>query len=124
MASTVGGQGVTRSLAAVVADDRAFRAWYDAALPDVYAYLFHRCGRDPELAQELTQQTFVDAIRSQSIAPADAPVAWLIGIARHKLADHFRVLERRERGVLRLVSRSPAPAVGWVGEADASTDLV
>ena len=90
MASTVGGHGVTGSLAAVIADDRAFRAWYDAALPHVYAYLFHRCGRDPELAQELTQQTFVDAIRSRSIAPDGAGVAWLIGIARHKLADHFR----------------------------------
>lgn len=124
MASTVGGHGVTRSLAAVIADDRAFRAWYDAALPDVYAYLFHRCGRDPELAQELTQQTFVDAIRSQQIAPEGAGVAWLIGIARHRLADHFRGLERRERGVLRLMSRTPVPAVGWVGDAEDGTDLV
>jgi RNA polymerase sigma-70 factor (ECF subfamily) len=124
MASTVGGQGVTRSLVAVVADDRAFQVWYDAALPEVYAYLFHRSGRDPEIAQELTQQTFVDAIRSKANAPDGAPVAWLIGIARHRLADHFRGLERHERGLLRLVSRTSEPTVAWVGAGDAGTDLV
>jgi RNA polymerase sigma-70 factor (ECF subfamily) len=109
---------------AIVADDAAFRTWYDAALPRVYSYLFHRCGRDPELAEELTQQTFVDALRSRPHEAAVDPVAWTIGIARHRLADHFRALERRERGLLRLVSRSPEPHVTWVGESDAEGALV
>ena len=47
-------------VAAVFADELAFRAWYEQSLPRVYAYLFHRCGRDPELAEELTQQAFVE----------------------------------------------------------------
>ena len=54
------------ALDAILTDEAAFRDWYDAALPQVYRYLFHRCGRDRELAEELTQQTFVDALRSRT----------------------------------------------------------
>lgn len=124
MEGSVVGRRSRSALDAIVADDAAFRAWYDAALPRVYSYLFHRCGRDPELAEELTQQTFVDALRSRGHEVTDDPVAWTIGIARHRLADHFRAAERRERGFLRLVSRSPEPRVTWVGESDAEGALV
>jgi RNA polymerase sigma factor (sigma-70 family) len=78
-------------VAAVFADELSFRAWYERSLPRVYAYLFHRCGRDPELAEELAQQAFVEAVRSRSRfrGQSDA-VTWVVGIARHKLVDHFR----------------------------------
>src|SRR5688572_24515511 len=52
------------ALHAVLADEGAFRAWYDRSMPRVYTYLFHRCGRDRQLAEELTQQTFTDALRT------------------------------------------------------------
>lgn len=112
------------ALDAIVGDEAAFRDWYDAALPQVYRYLFHRCGRDRELAEELTQQTFVDALRSRTRPLAEDPVAWTIGIARHRLADHFRTLERRERGYLRLLAQAPQPRVTWAGETDAEGALV
>lgn len=108
----------------VAFDEATFRAWYDAALPRVYAYLYNRCGRDRELAEELTQQTFVDAYRSRTTTDADDPTAWVIGVARHRLADHFRALERRERGLLRLISRSREPAVAWLGEQEPEGILV
>ena len=95
----------------------AFRAWYDDALPKVFGYLYMRCGRDRELAEELTQQTFVEAIAARPGNVEDA-TAWLIGVARHRLADHFRRLERRERGFLRLLSSSRPSAVTWVGPSD------
>ena len=104
------------ALDAIVGDEGAFRDWYDSALPEVYRYLFHRCGRDRELAEELTQQTFVDALRSRTRLSAEDPVAWTIGIARHRLADHFRALERRERGYQRLLAQTPRPRVTWAGE--------
>ena len=44
------------------ADEVAFRAWYDRAMPRVYAYLVSRSGGDRELAEELAQQTFVAAV--------------------------------------------------------------
>jgi RNA polymerase sigma-70 factor (ECF subfamily) len=107
-----------RALSAVLADDAAFRAWYDAMLPRVYTYLYQRCGRDRELAEELTQQTFVDAIGTHTrITPQDE-LRWMIGIARHRLADHFRAKDRRERGYRRLLATSPRPTVAWLGQRE------
>jgi RNA polymerase sigma-70 factor, ECF subfamily len=72
-------------------------AIYRRALPHVYGYLLSRCG-SVSLAEDLAAETFmaaVDAAR-QPGAP-DITVAWLVGVARHKLADHWRrsVMERR-----------------------------
>jgi RNA polymerase sigma-70 factor (ECF subfamily) len=82
----------------VLADEQAFRAWYERSLPTVYGYLFHRCGRDPDLAEELTQQAFVEAVRNSRRfrGQADA-TTWVIGIARHTLVDHVRRAERDAR---------------------------
>jgi RNA polymerase sigma-70 factor (ECF subfamily) len=85
---------------------------YDPALPRVYGYLLRRCGRREE-AEELTSETFLaaaDAVRRDP--PAKLDVSWLIGVARHKLADHWRRQAREERG-LRLVA-----AEGVVGVDD------
>ena len=60
----------------------------------------------PALAEELAQQTFIAAVdqRSRYDGRSDT-VTWLCGIARHKLADHFRTLEREERRRMRLEVR-------------------
>lgn len=102
---------LSSSIAAVFADEAAFRAWYEYTLPRVHKYLFHRCGRDRALAEELTQETFVAAIRSsRRFSGRGDPVNWVIGIARHRLADHFRRLERQERGLINLASRGQLEA--------------
>ena len=89
-----------------LADDRAFEAWHRHTLPRVYSYLLSRCAGDVALAEELTQQTFVAAIdrRSRFDGRSDV-VTWLCGIARHKLADHFRSVEREERRQMRMEIR-------------------
>jgi RNA polymerase sigma-70 factor (ECF subfamily) len=89
-----------------LADDDAFEAWYRRTLPRVYGYVLSRCGHDVTLAEELSQQTFVAAIhqRSRFDGRSDT-VTWLCGIARHKLADHFRTIEREERRRMRLEVR-------------------
>ena len=61
MAAT--GEDRRRELADAFGDPRAFRAWYDDAVGRVYGYLYGRCGGDIEVAEEITQQTFVQAIR-------------------------------------------------------------
>src|SRR5215510_6962357 len=98
-------EGVTE-LQQALADDAAFEAWYRRTLPRVYSYLLSRCANDVALAEELSQETFVAAIdqRARFDGRADL-VTWLCGIARHKLADHFRRLEREERRMDRVVVR-------------------
>jgi len=69
---------------------RALLALYDEALPAVYGYFVRRCG-DRGTAEDLTSDTFLaamDAARKDS--PPSITVPWLIGVARHKLADHYR----------------------------------
>jgi RNA polymerase sigma-70 factor (ECF subfamily) len=72
-------------------------ALYDGALPEVFGYLASRCGSDL-VAEDLTSETFLaaaDATRRGAVP--DLTVAWLIGVARHKLVDHWRQREREDR---------------------------
>ena len=81
---------------------------YDSALPHVYGYLLSRCG-DPSLAEDLTAESFLAAVHAvRKPGAAEPSVPWLIGVARHKLADHWRRTEREKRG-LRLLDRDPTP---------------
>jgi len=76
-------------------------ALYDRALPDVYGYLLSRCG-NATLAEDLTAETFLAAVAAVRSATAVLNVAWLIGIARHKLVDHWRA-RSRDRSAVRPV---------------------
>ncbi len=88
-------------------DTESFRAFYDDALPRVYGYLLHRCGGSVTVAEDLTQETFLAAVaelkKSQRVR---TPTAWIYGIARHKLLDHYRQQERADRPL----------AVAWEAE--------
>jgi RNA polymerase sigma-70 factor, ECF subfamily len=91
----------------VLADEVAFRRWYDRMVPSVYGYVASRCLGDEDLAQELTQQTFIAAIHGRLRFDGRSDAAtWLCGIARHKLADHFRRLERDEARTRRVAVRA------------------
>ena len=80
---------------------------YDDALPHVYGYLLARCG-DAGLAEDLTAESFLAAVHAaREPGAAEPSVPWLVGVARHKLADHWRRVEREQRG-LRLLGREPA----------------
>jgi RNA polymerase sigma-70 factor (ECF subfamily) len=78
---------------------------YDDALPHVYGYLLARCG-DSGLAEDLTAESFLAAVHAvRKPGAAEPSIPWLIGVARHKLADHWRRVEREQRG-LRLLDGS------------------
>ena len=80
---------------------------YDVALPHVYGYLLARCG-DTGLAEELTAESFLAAVQAvRKPGAPDPSIPWLIGVARHKLADHWRRVQREQRG-LRLLGGEPA----------------
>jgi RNA polymerase sigma-70 factor (ECF subfamily) len=90
-----------------VPDQRqALLALYDSALPEVYGYLASRCG-SASTAEDLASETFLAAVDAvQRGAVPELTVAWLIGVARHKLVDHWRRREREERK-LTAVGRQP-----------------
>jgi RNA polymerase sigma-70 factor (ECF subfamily) len=72
---------------------------YRAALPQVYGYLLPRCG-SVALAEDLTAETFmaaVAAVRREQLREVN--VGWLVAVARHKLADHWRRVGREQRGL-------------------------
>src|SRR5262249_23992767 len=119
------GCGGTRRSSVRPADDRGasgqpraregpagrFLDLYDRALPQVYGYLLAGCGQRA-VAEDLTAETFlaaVDAVRGvRGRPPASLSTAWLIGVARHKLCDHWRRQAREER-TLRAVAAAPEP---------------
>jgi RNA polymerase sigma-70 factor (ECF subfamily) len=72
---------------------------YDRALPQVYGYLCTRTS-NPVVAEDLTAETFLAAVQAihRGSVP-DLTVAWLIGVARHKLVDHWRRQAREESGL-------------------------
>jgi RNA polymerase sigma-70 factor (ECF subfamily) len=74
-------------------------AIYRVALPQVYGYLLPRCG-SVSIAEDLTSETFLAAVRaSRKGGETEVTTAWLVGVARHKLVDHWRRLEREQRGL-------------------------
>lgn len=92
---------------------------YDEALPHVYGYLYARC-RDVTLAEDLTAEAFLAAVVAARRPDAPAPsVPWLIGVARHKLADHWRRLAREERGLRLLDSDGGGAEDPWDEAIDA-----
>jgi len=105
MSIQTGLTAMSLNLDAVVADQATFRTWYEQTLPRVYQYLLARCGHDVELAEELTQQTFVEAIRRRaSFDGRSEVVTWLCAIGRHKLVDHHRRSGRERQRYLRLAA--------------------
>jgi RNA polymerase sigma-70 factor, ECF subfamily len=80
-------------------------AIYRRALPQVYGYLLPRCG-SAAVAEDLTAETFMAAVAATrrpgapgERAAAELTVGWLVGVARHKLVDHWRRVGRQQRAM-------------------------
>lgn len=87
-------------------------AIYGVALPQVFGYLLPRCG-NVTVAEDLTAETFmaaVAAVRQGQVREVTVP--WLVGIARHKLVDHWRRVGREQRGLAAL-AEPPAQEDPW-----------
>ena len=106
--SVIGGADLTESAGAVTWDD--FRGCYDATVVAVHRYLFRACGGDRSLAEDLAQDVYTAAlVRARDGDATVLVLPWLLAVARNKLVDHFRRVER-ERRKLALVERDVAPS--------------
>jgi RNA polymerase sigma-70 factor, ECF subfamily len=71
-------------------DPQAFAELYHRFLDRVYRFILIRTGSVQD-AQDLTSQTFLAALESiPKYASRGSFGGWLFGIARHKIADHYR----------------------------------
>ena len=76
----------------------AFAPFYDNAAPDVYRYLARALLGDRAAAEDLTQETFAAVvIAARAGRPEALTMPWVMGVARHKLIDHYRRANRDER---------------------------
>jgi RNA polymerase sigma-70 factor, ECF subfamily len=110
---------VSEASTAVEDPGAALLALYDTALPHVYGYLLGRCGR-VGWAEDLTAEVFlaaVDAVRREP--PVPISTAWLIGVARHKLADLWRRQARDERRLGAVADTQPLVSDPWDVQLDA-----
>jgi RNA polymerase sigma-70 factor (ECF subfamily) len=58
---------------------------------DVYGYVRRRLGERADLVEDLVQETFLAAWGNLASFQGEAPLRiWLLGIARHKVEDHYR----------------------------------
>ena len=93
---------------------------YDRVLPQVYGYLVRRVG-DTATAEDITSATFLAAVTSiRSGVCTQVTTGWLIGIARHKLVDHWRRRERDERVLAAAQSDHTVIDDPWDAHLDAS----
>ena len=77
-------------------DKEAFGLLYDHYQPSVYRFLYYRT-RSQTLAEDLTSDTFVRALRSMNGFRWQGKDfgAWLMTIARNLTADHFKASRTR-----------------------------
>jgi RNA polymerase sigma-70 factor (ECF subfamily) len=88
------------------------RQIYGDTIAALYGYASRRCGGRRELAQDVTQEAWLRAVREwrRTGAPRN-PLAWLTVVARNLILNHFR---RRE--VIPIDSVSPAEVLAAVEE--------
>lgn len=67
------------------------------AIPRIYGYFYPRVGGDQSLAEDLTQDTMLSAVRSPNTPEhPEEQIRWLYGIARNRLIDHYRKRGREQ----------------------------
>lgn len=89
-------------------DHAAFTALYQRLVKPIYAYCYSRVGNQQE-AEDLTTQTFMAALKQIAHYRGEGTVvAWLLGIAYHKVSDWYRT--RRILTPLAAIENRPDPA--------------
>src|SRR5205807_6641117 len=83
---------LTRAAAGNAAAVRALLDGYGAAL---YGFLYARVGGHAPVAEDLLQETFIEAVRSASTFRGESSLkTWLCAIARRRLSRYYEA-ERR-----------------------------
>lgn len=80
--------------------------FYRASVGDVFRYFNRATFGDRALAEDLTQETFVAAVRSATNGRSDMlTMPWIMSVAHNKLVDHHRKRWRDDRNLAFVRSR-------------------
>lgn len=72
-------------------DETTLIQTYRDSVHDLYRFVSLRCGGDPSLAEDVTQETWLRAVKAwRDQGLPDSPIAWLKTVARNLLLNHFR----------------------------------
>jgi RNA polymerase sigma-70 factor, ECF subfamily len=64
---------------------------YDDTIAELYAFASRRCGGKRELAEDVTQEAWVRALRHwRAHGVPGNPIGWLTTVARNLIVSHFR----------------------------------
>jgi len=92
-----------------------FTEWYRSVLPRVYGYLYKATGGDEAQTENLTQETFLQAVRTlQRGEHRIVTIPWLLSVARSRLIDAARAESRADRK-LQLARSARGPTVDLSG---------
>ena len=96
-------------------DSQAFGALYQTYVDRVYSFIVFRV-RDSSVAEDLTQEVFLQALRALDAFDWRGSLApWLLRIARNTVIDHWRRATRRpERAMSLLEAGEPDDDEGFI----------
>lgn len=73
------------------ATEEDIRRIYRDTIDDLYRFVSRRCDGDRALAEDVTQETWLRAVRAwHASGVPDRPLAWLATVAARLLSNHFR----------------------------------
>jgi RNA polymerase sigma-70 factor, ECF subfamily len=100
-------------------------ATYRATIGALYGYVSRNCGGDRTLTEDITQETWLRAVREwRGRGLPDQPIAWLTTVARNLLVSYYR---RKRPVALEPGQADEAIAAldeGRTAESSARTDVV
>jgi RNA polymerase sigma-70 factor (ECF subfamily) len=79
-------------------DPEAIGRFYDEHVDGLYAFVYYRVGRDPDLAEDVVQATFARALdHAADFDPTRGSVgSWLTTLSRNVIRDHLRAHRRSD----------------------------
>ncbi len=77
----------------------AWATLYDEYSVDIWRYVARLLGADAAAVGDIVQEAFLEAARSaRRFDPSRGTLwSWLVGIAHHRVSDHWRQVKRRNR---------------------------
>lgn len=80
--------------------EKRFIAFYQTYIDEIYQFIYARSGFDPNVAEDITQDIFVDVLKGlDRFKGLCSERTWIYKIARNKLNDYYRKQYNQKIGI-------------------------